>query len=127
MCRVSSVLNRDYKTFGKQNMIDGSEETCWNSESGDSQWINLVFDVPLCVVRVKVTFQGGFVGREMSLMNDKQEVVGFFYPEDKNTTQIFDLNAPTLTSSLKVLFKGSTDFFGRITVYDFDVVGTNAQ
>ncbi|RMB89773.1 hypothetical protein DUI87_33788 [Hirundo rustica rustica] len=30
--RVSSVLNRDVKHFGKQHLFDGSEETCWNSD-----------------------------------------------------------------------------------------------
>jgi hypothetical protein len=25
------VLNRDTKSFGKQHMLDGSDETCWNS------------------------------------------------------------------------------------------------
>lgn len=33
MLRVSSVLNKDVKQFGKQHLIDGSEETCWNSDS----------------------------------------------------------------------------------------------
>lgn len=31
-CRVSSVLNRDVKHFGKKHMFDASEETCWNSD-----------------------------------------------------------------------------------------------
>ena len=31
--RVSSVLNKDNKNYGKKNLIDGSEETCWNSEA----------------------------------------------------------------------------------------------
>lgn len=31
-CRVSSVLNRDVKQFGKKHMFDTSEETCWNSD-----------------------------------------------------------------------------------------------
>ncbi len=30
--RVSSVLNRDVKQFGKKFMFDGDEETCWNSD-----------------------------------------------------------------------------------------------
>ena len=30
--RVSSVLNRDVKQFGKQFMFDGDDETCWNSD-----------------------------------------------------------------------------------------------
>ncbi len=30
--RVSSVLNRDVRHFGKKFMFDGDEETCWNSD-----------------------------------------------------------------------------------------------
>ena len=30
--RVSSVLNRDVKQFGKKHLLDGDEETCWNSD-----------------------------------------------------------------------------------------------
>lgn len=30
--RVSSVLNRDVKQFGKKHMFDANEETCWNSD-----------------------------------------------------------------------------------------------
>jgi len=31
--RVSSVLNRNTKAFGKQHLFDGSDETCWNSDN----------------------------------------------------------------------------------------------
>uniref|UniRef100_A0A8C1VH41 Nuclear receptor 2C2-associated protein n=1 Tax=Cyprinus carpio TaxID=7962 RepID=A0A8C1VH41_CYPCA len=30
--RVSSVLNRDVRQFGKKFMFDSNEETCWNSD-----------------------------------------------------------------------------------------------
>ena len=30
--RVSSVLNRDVKQFGKKYLTDGNVETCWNSD-----------------------------------------------------------------------------------------------
>lgn len=29
---MSSVLNKDVKQFGKKNMFDSSDETCWNSD-----------------------------------------------------------------------------------------------
>ena len=29
--RVSSVLNRDVKQFGKKFLFDGDDDTCWNS------------------------------------------------------------------------------------------------
>lgn len=42
--RVSSVLNKDSKTYGKQYLFDGSEETCWNSDAGDLQWVIVKFE-----------------------------------------------------------------------------------
>jgi hypothetical protein len=29
---VSSVLNDDTKTYGKKFLLDGKEDTCWNSD-----------------------------------------------------------------------------------------------
>jgi hypothetical protein len=30
---VSSVLNRDIRSYGKKHMFDDSTETCWNSDA----------------------------------------------------------------------------------------------
>ena len=30
--RVSSVLGRDVKQYGKKFMFDGADDTCWNSD-----------------------------------------------------------------------------------------------
>jgi hypothetical protein len=30
--RVSSVLNKNNSEFGGKNMLDGGNETCWNSD-----------------------------------------------------------------------------------------------
>lgn len=30
--RVSSVLNRDTKQFGKKHLVDNDDDTCWNSD-----------------------------------------------------------------------------------------------
>uniref|UniRef100_A0A1D5RLT0 Nuclear receptor 2C2-associated protein n=1 Tax=Mus musculus TaxID=10090 RepID=A0A1D5RLT0_MOUSE len=30
--RVSSVLNRNSRQFGKKHLFDQDEETCWNSD-----------------------------------------------------------------------------------------------
>jgi hypothetical protein len=32
LTRVSTVLNKDTKSYGKQFLCDGKEETCWNSD-----------------------------------------------------------------------------------------------
>ena len=53
LSRVSSVLNKDNKNYGKKNLIDGSEETCWNSEAVKRSYA-LIFT---CVSIEKVNFR----------------------------------------------------------------------
>lgn len=33
ICRVSSVLNKDYKMYGKENILNEDDTVCWASES----------------------------------------------------------------------------------------------
>nr|XP_006640085.1 PREDICTED: nuclear receptor 2C2-associated protein [Lepisosteus oculatus] len=61
--RVSSVLNRDVKQFGKKYMFDSDEETCWNSDQGSPQWVLLDFPQAVRVSELQVQFQGGFAGK----------------------------------------------------------------
>uniref|UniRef100_A0AAY4EFF5 Nuclear receptor 2C2-associated protein n=1 Tax=Denticeps clupeoides TaxID=299321 RepID=A0AAY4EFF5_9TELE len=63
-CRVSSVLNKDVKQFGKKFLFDSNEETCWNSDQGQSPWS---FPREVLVSEVKVQFQGGFSCRTCRL------------------------------------------------------------
>lgn len=49
-----------------------------------------------------------------------------FYPEEKNTTQTFTIpeeHTKAPVKRLKLLFGESSDFYGRIIVYDLDVLG----
>ena len=50
--KVSSVLNRNVKEFGKKHLFDGNEDTCWNSEQGSPQWIHIVFEEEKTVCEV---------------------------------------------------------------------------
>ncbi|KAM3939395.1 BLOC-1-related complex subunit 8-like [Leptodactylus fuscus] len=61
--RVSSVLQRDVKQFGKQFLFDRKEETCWNSDQGSSQWVTLEFPHTVCMSEIHIQFQGGFSSR----------------------------------------------------------------
>lgn len=48
------------------------------------------------------------------------------YPEDVNRKQSFDLPADEVRGgiqSIRLVFEDSSDFFGRITVYDLQVLG----
>ncbi|XP_027520131.1 nuclear receptor 2C2-associated protein isoform X1 [Corapipo altera] len=124
--RVSSVLNRDVKQFGKQHMFDASEETCWNSDQGTCQWVTLDFPRPVKVSQLQVQFQGGFSSQLCTLEGCRagEELVKIseLYPQDSHAMQRFQVEE-TVLDRLKITFENSTDFFGRIVVYHLGVLG----
>ncbi|NXP14883.1 NR2CA protein, partial [Thinocorus orbignyianus] len=129
-CRVSSVLNRDVKQFGKKHMFDASEETCWNSDQGTCQWVTLDFPRTVKVSQLHIQFQGGFSSRLCTLegcrAGEDPVKISELYPEDTNAMQIsfatFQVEE-TVLDKLKITFENSTDFFGRIVVYHLGVLG----
>ncbi|NWU21896.1 NR2CA protein, partial [Dyaphorophyia castanea] len=134
--RVSSVLHRDVKQFGKQHLFDGSEETCWNSDQGTSQWVTLDFPQPVKVSQLHIQFQGGFSSRlcllEGCRTGEELVKISELYPQDSHAMQIsfprmipgagFQLEE-TVLDKLRITFESSTDFFGRIVVYHLGVLG----
>jgi len=120
--KVSSVLNKNSKEFGKQHLFDGNEETCWNSHQGKPQYIYLEFKQPVLINKVHMVFQGGFVGKDGQFWigngAGELELHSNFYPDDSSTEQVFELGA-TL-DKLKIVFEESTDFYGRVTMYRLD-------
>ncbi|XP_069505220.1 nuclear receptor 2C2-associated protein [Ambystoma mexicanum] len=124
--RVSSVLNKDVKQYGKKYLFDGHEDTCWNSDQGSSQWILLEFPASVQVSELCIQFQGGFTSRicklEGSRKNEDFAKMLDFYPEDTNALQRFQVEASAF-DKLRITFQSSTDFFGRIVVYHLDILG----
>ncbi|KAH8099443.1 galactose-binding like protein, partial [Cristinia sonorae] len=132
--RVSSSLD---KSVGKQFLTDGSPETCWTSTQGLPQFIQLTFRSPVIPKRASITFQGGFVGTRCRLevpesgdgtSKSTWKPWTEIFPEDVNRAQTFDL-VPDDTvlrgvGGLRLVFEQSSDFFGRITVYDLQLLGT---
>ena len=97
--RVSSTLNKNTREFGKDFMIDGNDETCWNSHQGSPQSISIEFKQAATLNSVQIMFQGGFTGKNCEFWvrkaggseQDAAELVLLksFYPEDKNTMQVW--------------------------------------
>ncbi|XP_073882646.1 nuclear receptor 2C2-associated protein isoform X3 [Macaca fascicularis] len=89
--RVSSVLNRNTRQFGKKHLFDQDEETCWNSDQGPSQWVTLEFPQLIRVFQLQIQFQGGFSSRrgclEGSQGSQALRKIADFYPEDSNSLQ----------------------------------------
>lgn len=122
-CRVSSVLNRDNRSYGKKHMFDNCLESCWNSDAGTPQWIIIDFDQDCEVSSFEIQFQGGFVGKECYIEagNKETKFLQSFYPEDNNAVQKFNLKEPKKAKTIKFVFGESTDFFGRIIIYKLSV------
>nr|KAF6349535.1 nuclear receptor 2C2 associated protein [Myotis myotis] len=135
--RVSSVLNRNTRQFGKKHLFDQDEETCWNSDQGPSQWVVLEFPQRIRVSQLQIQFQGGFSSRrgclEGSQRSEALNKIVDFYPEDNNSIQIsyrgfwggggtFPVPAAEV-GQLKVTFEDLTDFFGRVVIYHLRVLG----
>ena len=64
--------------------------------------------------------------------SSKWHLVTYIFPEDVNRRQVFDIlsdpeipdkNGPEPVEQIKLVFEESSDFFGRITVYDLDIEG----
>jgi len=78
-------------------------------------------------------FQGGFAGRECSLLGSagkdaSLEKICDFFPDDVNILQTFVVEPANRLAVDKValVFTTSTDFFGRITIYTLDILGHEA-
>ncbi len=125
-CRVSSVLNRNVKEYGKKFLFDGREDTCWNSDQGSPQWVLITFEEEASVSKLRMLFQGGFAGKNCHLEVSKDgasfEKCFEFYPEDSNKLQTFELERTVTGKAFKVVFSDSSDFFGRVTIYQLELL-----
>lgn len=135
--KVSSVLNKNTKQFGKSFIFDGDEETCWNSDQGEEQWVMIKFDEAVTIKKddqltLHVQFQGGFSCRNCTVTFTTDEgdkvVTSKCFPKDSNSKQTFTLKFSEKTemssfnaSMIKVTFSDPTDFFGRMIVYSLDL------
>merc|ERR1711976_376533 len=116
--KVSSVLNKNTKEYGKQFLIDGDCESCWQSDKSlnGTQTIILTFSEPTQITSLNLQFQGGFAASQVQLLSGDQEL-DTVHPEDSNKLQTFALKPLTNTVEQIKLCMKANDFYGRIIVY----------
>lgn len=138
--RVSSVLRRNAREFGAAHLFDGSDDTCWSSDQGSPQFVELVFPRAVAVAALVLVFQGGFAGQAGELLGARRggsdgvlawEPLCSFEPEDVSSAQRFDIprsaeGACATVDGLRVVFNRSSDLYGRVTLYRLDVLGPAA-
>lgn len=61
-------MNDDEEIYGPQNVLDGREDTCWNSDGGAEQELLLTLAHASPVRALELVFQGGFVGQDMRVL-----------------------------------------------------------
>ena len=99
---------------------------------GSDQWVQIAFQEDKTLSKtytLKIQFQGGFSCKVCAvklLHKDHSEVATTdCYPEDVNSIQYFKLNflcdGNPIFNKIRLIFKDSTDFFGRITIYCLDI------
>lgn len=91
---------------------------------GTPQWIVINFEEECNVSSFAIEFQGGFAGKDCYLeagSNERDIVVEAFYPEDVNKLQKFKLVNKIKAKTWKFIFNQSTDFFGRIIIYNLSL------
>ncbi|KAJ9071062.1 hypothetical protein DSO57_1000739 [Entomophthora muscae] len=136
--KVSSVLNKETRTYGKDRLVDRNPETCWNSDTGLPQSILIDFGAAVTPSSLRITFQGGFVGLTGQLSVALGTDLTCYHPinqvyfDDINLQQNAQISLDQVPASLleqasginrlKITFTESSDFFGRITIYDLDIV-----
>lgn len=97
------------------------------SLQGLPQFVQLAFPATTSPQTLSITFQGGFVGTECHLQvpdeAGKWTTAQTVYPEDVNRAQEFELDPAKFheISALKIVMVASSDFFGRITIYNIEL------
>lgn len=129
-CRASSVLDRNRKLYGADNMLSSDLSACWNSAQGNPQQVQLLFHRVVDVTKLGIMFQGGFVGQDVQVHVKRatgsgqwESIDADVHPEDCNDLQEFPC-AVEQVEALAITFQRSTDFYGRVVIYQLDVQGS---
>jgi len=139
--RASSTLNRNSKLYGPNNALETTNaSSCWNSDAAPSEGDSSIsygvyFGRTVEVREIRIQFQGGFVGEECIVSGGSRQGLNVTWneldvpvdPEDSNHLQEFDLTEAASEQrkcdAVKIDFESSTDFYGRVTIYRFEVWG----
>lgn len=109
-------------------------------DTGTPQHILLDFGRSVIPSAVRLMFQGGFVAKEITFLTplvrscvaddgegaaaaSELHKLADAWPVDESALQEFPVPCESPITQLKLVFNGSTDFYGRVTVYKLEVMG----
>jgi len=142
--RASSVQQNNTKVYGPAKAIDCENPlTSWNSEgsrNGKKESFLVVDfsgggkhpDRTVKIEEVCVQFQAGFAAEEMIVyiqrknsVSDQWSKVDELEADDDHELQSFRLSAVAddAATAVKIVFDETTDFYGRVIIYQLQVWG----
>jgi hypothetical protein len=149
--KASSILQNNSKVYGPAHALDCTNTlTSWNSEGNPKGKTEsfLVVDFSgggknqnrkVNPVELVVQFQAGFAAEEITVYrknNTKAEddndsgdnnsrwlKVDEMEAEDDHESQSFPLSVEEPTTALKIVFDETTDFYGRVIIYQIQIWG----
>eukprot|EP00536_Pseudo-nitzschia_multiseries_P002832 jgi/Psemu1/184420/e_gw1.39.143.1 len=138
--RASSVLQNNTKVYGPAKALDCDDVlTSWNSEGSPNGKKESFLIIDFCgggkhpnrtvkPSELGLQFQAGFSAEEVTVYAAKpreeaDETNEEIEADDDHELQSFPLSLDDPTSALKVVFDETTDFYGRVIVYQIQVWG----
>lgn len=124
------------------NALDKKSDAAWKSAPSEERnplaYYEIYFQQPVNVRELRIQFQGGFVGTECTVFKKNHNIGDseggkweefedlFVDPVETNEVQVFpaeEAESEEFFSALRIEFERSTDFYGRIVIYSFEVWG----
>uniref|UniRef100_A0A7R9WR12 F5/8 type C domain-containing protein n=1 Tax=Craspedostauros australis TaxID=1486917 RepID=A0A7R9WR12_9STRA len=136
--RASSILQRNPKVNGPKHALDYEKESsCWNSDgvkSGETpKPLHFIVDFGRSVraTQIRIQFQAGFVAEEVAIEYQTesgwQTAMEEEELEDTHEMQTIDLESEVVCRAIKLNLDEFKDFYGRVTVYQLQVWGHEAE
>ena len=113
--------------------------SCWNSEGSDdqsSQWIQLDFGRPVLPRQLRLQFQAGFSAESCAVQTKvassedtggsrwtTMETFELCDAHQLQVRRIHESRTDSACTSLRLVFDDFTDFYGRVTIYQLEILG----
>ncbi len=111
-------------------MFDGKADTCWTSDAGPAQELELTLGGAFQLTHVAITFQGGFASQHILLSTRPDDTrewteAADIVSEDTSKRQLFAVSAGDVRE-VRLQLEKPADLYGRVTIYSLELFGVPA-
>ncbi|KAL7677182.1 hypothetical protein ACOME3_003425 [Neoechinorhynchus agilis] len=119
--KASSTLDRDEGEADITNVLDDDECTCWQSDQGQYQYIDIRLNKSIVLRRIELMFHNGFMCKLSRIVaktgSDFFNLVSAKFT-NSDCLQVIDADNNTVMSEkYRIYFEQCEDMFNRIILY----------